>query len=56
MKEKGKLLMNWLPGKDDDEDLFSKNLDGPAYEQIDQVYVSVDVYVPDPLSRESVGS
>ncbi len=56
LKEEGKLLVKWLPGKDNDADMFTKNLDGPAFERFAQVYVSVDDYAPDPSSWESVGN
>ncbi len=48
--------MKWLPGKDNDADMFTKNLDGPAFERFAQVDVGVDEYAPDPSSREGVGS
>ncbi len=56
LKEEGKLLVKWLPGKDNNTGLFTKNLEGPVFEQFSQVCVGVDVYVPDPLSQEGVGS
>ncbi len=48
--------MKWLPGKDNDAELFTKNLDGPAFEKFSQLCASVDDYEPDPSSREGVGS
>ncbi len=56
LKEEWNLLVKWLPGKDNDTDLFTKNLDGPAFGKFSQAYVGVDVYAPDPLSREGIGS
>ena len=56
LKEEGKLLVKWLPGNDNDADMFTKNLDGPSFEQFSQVYVGFDYYAPDPSSREGVGS
>ncbi len=43
--------MKWLPGKDNNADMFNKNLDGLAFERFDQVYVGNDEYAPEPLSR-----
>ena len=48
LKEEGKLLVKWLPVKDNDADLFTKNLDGTAFERFSQVYVGVDDFAPDP--------
>ncbi len=56
LKEEWKVLVKWLPGKDIDAYLFTKNLDGPAFERFSQVYVGNDEYAPEPLSREGVGS
>ncbi len=56
MEAKLLLLVKWLLGKDIDTELFTKNLDSPAFEKFAQVYVRVDVYAPDPLSWEGVGS
>ncbi len=49
--KKGKLLVKCLPGKENNADMFTKNLDGPAFEQFAQVYVDNDEYLPDPLSQ-----
>ncbi len=49
-------MVKWLPGKDNDADFFTKNLDGLAFDQFSQVYFGVDAYSPDPLSREGIGS
>ena len=48
--------MKWLPVKDNDADLFTKNLNGPAFERFAQIYVGVDDYSPDLLGQEGVGS
>ncbi len=32
LKEEGKLLIKWLPGKDNNTGMFTKNLDGTAFE------------------------
>ncbi len=56
LKEEWKLLVKWLPGKDDDAEMFTKNLDGTTFEQFSQVYVGVNAYAPDPLIWEGVGS
>ena len=50
LKEEGKLLVKWLPGKDNNADMFTKNLDGPAFERFAQVYVGNDEYAPEHLS------
>ncbi len=42
LKEEGKLLVRWLPGKDNDADSFTKSPDGPTFEQFAQVYVGFD--------------
>ncbi len=56
LKEEEKLLVKWLPGKDSNTGMFTKNLDGPAFEQFAQVYGDVDAYAPDPLSQEGIKS
>ena len=56
LKEGGKLLVKWLPGKDNNADMFTKNLDGPVFERFAKVYFGNDEYTPEPLSREGVGS
>ncbi len=48
--------MKWLPSKVNGADLFTKNLDGPVFEQFAQVYVGFDAYANDHLSQEGVGS
>ncbi len=48
--------MVWIPCKDNDADLFTKNLDGPAIEWFAQDYEGVDAYALDPLNWEGVDS
>ena len=56
LEEEGKLLEKSLPDKDNDTDLFTKNLVGPVFEKFSQVYVGVDAYAPDSSSWEGVVS
>lgn len=54
LKEEGILIVKWIPGSENDSDMFTKNLEGPLFERFAQVYVGVDEYTPDSLSREGV--
>ena len=55
LKEEGNLLVIWLPGKDNNADMFTKNIDGLVFEQFAQVYVGNDEYASDPSSGEGSG-
>ena len=41
-KENGVLEVVWMPGKDNDADMFTKNLRGPLFHRFAQVFVGKD--------------
>ena len=47
LKEAGILKVVWVAGCDNDADIFTKNLDGPLFEQFSLVFVGVDKYTPE---------
>ena len=47
MKEASVLHVKWISGKENDSDMFTKNLDGPLFEKFTSVYVGGDEYTPD---------
>ncbi len=46
LKEQGTLKVQWIPGNENDVDLFTKKLEGPKYERFAQTYVGKDEYSP----------
>ena len=44
-KENGVLEVVWMPGKDNDADMFTKNLGGPLFRRFAQVFVGKDKYL-----------
>ena len=46
LKESGILIVKWIAGVDNDSNMFTKNLNGPLFEQFAQVYVGKDDYTP----------
>ena len=47
LKEAGIFIVNWIAGVDNNSDMFTKNLNGPLFEQFTQVYVGEDDYTPE---------
>jgi hypothetical protein len=45
LKQNGLLKVNWIPGADNDADLFTKNLDRKTFEKHTRVYVGNDKYM-----------
>ena len=46
LKEAGILIVKWIPGSENESDLFTKNLGGTLFETFTQVYVGEDEYTP----------
>lgn len=44
LKEEGNILVKWVPGKDNDADVHTKNLAGPDLEKHARVYFGDDEY------------
>lgn len=45
-KENGVIEVVWMPGSDNDADMFTKNLGGPLFRRFAQVFVGKDKYLP----------
>ncbi len=43
-KENGVLEIVWMPGSDNDADMFTKNLGGPLFKRFMKVFVGEDKY------------
>ena len=46
LKEAGTLIVKWIPGAENDSNIFTKNLDGPLFKRFAQVYCGKDKYSP----------
>ncbi len=44
LKEEGTLVVKWIAGSENNSDMFTKNLDGPLFENFASVYVGKDKY------------
>ena len=51
LKEQGIINVTWIPGSENEADIFTKNLDGPLFETFTQAFTDKDQYSP--LSNES---
>ena len=40
------MVVKWITGSENDNDMFTKNLDGPLFEKFASVYVGKDEYSP----------
>ena len=45
LKEEGILIVQWIPGSENDADMHTKNLGGPSFEKFCKVYYGHDEYV-----------
>ena len=51
LKEQGIINVTWIPGSENEADIFTKNLDGPLFETSTQAFTGKDQYSP--LNNES---
>ena len=45
LKEEGILIVQWIPGSENDADMHTKNLGGPSFEKFCKVYYGNDEYM-----------
>jgi hypothetical protein len=55
LKETKIMDIHWIKGSENDADMFTKNLDGPAFEKCIKTLVGQDVYMKNPAFCEQRG-
>ena len=55
LKESNITEIRWIKGSENNTDVFTKNLDGPAFEKCIKTLVGQDVYMKNPATSEQGG-